>query len=129
MLACYWFTLSSQMTYSTFFTSKLIVLACHSSYLNIIFLGVLIQTIEAGMTDTNMAKTVTIGPRSRLKAMSAFKFTIVSVSELVYSAVNTIGWTDCTEGHIKHYIVGLATRLKSKILDAVVVKDMNDVGL
>ena len=81
------------------------------------------------MADTNLAQMAIAGRRSQLKSMSAFLSTMVSVNELVNSAVNTIGWTDCTEGHIKHYIVGLATRLKSKILDAVVVKDMNDVGL
>ena len=81
------------------------------------------------MADTNLAQMAIAGRRSQLKSMSAFLSTMVSVNELVNSAVNTIGWTDCTEGHIKHYMVSLATRLVGKSLDAFLVNDLNEAGL
>ena len=95
----------------------------------LLFLGVIIQTIEPGMVDTNMASAAVSEERPLPKFMSFAKYTTVSVNKFVTSAVNSIGGADCHEGHVMHYVVNLLTKVQGKSQAArTILKDLNDVG-
>ena len=95
--------------------------------------GVIIETVEPSFVDTPMVGAVSEGAEDHSPPRfltEARKHVMISVEQFVNSAVNTIGWADKCEGHLKHYIIRLLGSMRSKASrDKAVKGDLVDVGM
>ena len=85
------------------------------------------------MVDTHMVGTASQGAADHSPPrflINARKHAMISVERFVTSVVNTIGWADKCEGHLKHYIIRLLGSMRSKASrDKAVKGDLVDVGM
>ncbi|XP_067933656.1 very-long-chain 3-oxoacyl-CoA reductase-like [Watersipora subatra] len=87
--------------------------------------GVIIQTIEPGMVETPMVMVAYKEDSPRIDFMDkALKYSAISADTFVKSAINTIGWSDCCNGHVLHHFVCLFSRMQGAAADVKLLGDL-----